>query len=332
MDTPKKPCVYILALGGTIASVSADKTGEFYSSPLSHIQDAINALPVDQLCVDILCDQFMQKISHNINYDDLIKIGNKINDLVNHENIDGVVVVQGTNCIEEVAYFINLVINTKKNIVFTGAFRPANALGADGLRNLYNAILLASNTDIRNIGVTLTFNDSIVSARDACKVNPCLLNDFSTGETGKIGMIQGNKIHLFKLPYLSHTYRSKFNINHIHALTEVYVIYGYLGIVNDFVELAILKGIKGIISAGLGKGYQPQMVTESFIKASQLGVTIVRCSRSGQGIVNREPDYDDKYGFIAGDSLTPQKASILLSLSLGVTNDKAKIQEIFHSH
>ena len=55
------------------------------------------------------------------------------------------VVTQGTNSIEEVAYFINLVINTKKPIVFTGSFRPNNSMDHDGSKNLYNAILLAAS-------------------------------------------------------------------------------------------------------------------------------------------------------------------------------------------
>ncbi len=64
-------------------------------------------------------------ISHEITCDMLIDLGKRVQAIVDKPDITGIVITQGTNALEEVAYFIHLVIKTKKPIVFTGAMKPA---------------------------------------------------------------------------------------------------------------------------------------------------------------------------------------------------------------
>ena len=164
----QKKCIYVLALGGTIASIAQHPSEEFYSRPSADIDTLISKINLKTKDIRIVSEQLFQKISHELTHEDLFLVARKINDLANNANISGIVVTHGTNCIEETAYFISLVINTQKPIVFTGSFRPYNALGYDGDRNLNNAILIANSHKSLGIGVVLTFNDSIVNARDAC--------------------------------------------------------------------------------------------------------------------------------------------------------------------
>ena len=82
----------------------------------------------------------------------------------------------------------------------------------------------------------------------------------------------------------------------------------------------------------MGKGYQPKAVTNSLIQASRNGIFVIRCSRTGQGMVNRELSIDERYGFIAGGSLSPHKARLLLSVALSKTRDKIEIQRIFDEY
>ena len=65
-------------------------------------------------------------------------------------------------------------------------------------------------------------------------------------------------------------------------------------------------------------------------QAAKKGVAVVRCSRTGSGVVDRNVEVnDDKLGFIAGMELSAQKARILLMLGLMQTNDPKKLQEYF---
>jgi len=64
--------------------------------------------------------------------------------------------------------------------------------------------------------------------------------------------------------------------------------------------------------------------------AAKKGVAVVRCSRTGSGVVDRNVEInDDKLGFIAGMELSAQKARILLMVALTRTNDPLEIQRYF---
>ena len=317
----KKPCVYVLALGGTIGSCSKESGDEFYGRSSTDISSLISSLPLEKEGIAILSEQMTQQISHDMTNEDLLRLARKINILVNDDNIDGVVISQGTNGIEEAAYFVSLVIQTKKTIVFTGSFRPLNALEYDGYSNLYNAILIAGNMELSGIGVVTTFNNTIVSARYSSKVNPSIIGDFSISGSGIIGYIHSSALDLQNLPNHRHTHLSEFNVNDILCIQKIYVIYGHLGMDSAFVQAAIENNAKGIISAGMGKGYQSKEVTESLFGASQKGIVVVRCSRTGQGIINRDKKMDDEHGIIAGGSLSPHKARILLAVALSKTEN-----------
>ena len=59
-------------------------------------------------------------------YDDLRNLSLRIEEVLQSPEIDGAVYVQGTNTIEETAYFLNLTVHSDKPVVVTGAQRPYN--------------------------------------------------------------------------------------------------------------------------------------------------------------------------------------------------------------
>lgn len=310
------PKIAILALGGTIASLADSRVDEFYSAAQLHIADLIAELPELNTLAQIHTEQIAQIISHNITDEIWLKLAQKTQQLL-EQDYDGVVITQGTHSIEETAYFLNLVVKSSKPIILTGAILPANALGSDGLRNLYNAILLATNRHAHKKGVLLTFNDQIYAARDFSKYK----------EHGLLGYICGQSIYFYYQITRKHTYCSDFSIKNLAQLPKVDIIYGCVGS-----SAMVWENTQGIISVGMGKGYQSQDLTDTLMSANTQGIVIVRCSRSENMVVTRDPKLDDKYHFIAGDNLSPQKASILLSLALNATHDFEVIQKIFNEY
>ena len=89
--------------------------------------------------------------------------------------------------------------------------------------------------------------------------------------------------------------------------------------------------MKGIVNADMGHGSIFPTTRDALAEVAKKGIPVVKSSRVGNGIVTRVAD-DDKYGFIAGDTLNPQKARILLMLALTKTNDAAAIQRIFDEY
>jgi len=53
---------------------------------------------------------------------------------IDDPSIDGVVITHGTDTLEESAYFLDLYLETRKPVVFTGSMRSFSELGYDGLR------------------------------------------------------------------------------------------------------------------------------------------------------------------------------------------------------
>jgi L-asparaginase len=127
-----------------------------------------------------------QIASENMNNDYWLKLAKRINVLLAQSDVDGIVVTHGTDTIEETAYFLNLVVKSKKPVVIVGAMRPATAISADGPINLYNSVLLAGSKEAVGKGVLVAMNDQINGAREVTKTNTSTLDTFKTPELGYI--------------------------------------------------------------------------------------------------------------------------------------------------
>src|SRR5688572_12610874 len=60
--------------------------------------------------------------------ENLRALASRINELLQRTDVEGLVFVQGTNTLEETAYFLTLTVRSAKPVVVTGAQRPFTAL------------------------------------------------------------------------------------------------------------------------------------------------------------------------------------------------------------
>lgn len=321
--------VMVLMLGGTIAQLSSNSTDEFYNNKIDNLESFVGDFNLNKN-IEVRFESYIQKISHEFNFAEIIVLVKKIEHLLN--DFDGIVVTIGTNALEEIAYMTGLLVISPKPIIFTGAHLPQNSLAYDGKKNLYNALIVASSGIANQLGVLVTFNDHVVTARDATKWQPGLVHDFSLNGVGGVGHVIGGNFLLKCKPLYRHTHKSQFNIHGIETLPKVTIIYNHIGMDDLFINASIESGVSGIINAGFGKGYSARDISLSFKKAIEQGVIVVRCSRLGNSYTNVDLEYDNKYGFIVAKELSPHKAMILLSVSLLVTKDKKSLQKIFEEY
>ena len=264
-------------------------------------------------------------------YDDLRKLSLRIEEVLQSPEIDGAVYVQGTNTIEETAYFLNLTVHSDKPVVVTGAQRPYNGLSSDAQMNLLDAIRLASAPDARGMGALVAFNGEINAAREVTKTNTYHLETFQTRDLGLLGYIDADKIEFYRTPHRRHTTRSEFNLAAVPSMPYVEIAYVHTGTRAGIAKAMVALGAKGIVIAGVGAGAPNSLDKEIEDIIKTQSAVVVQSSRVGSGrIVPGNNWYES--GMVVADNLSPQKAALLLTLGLTRTSDPDDIQRMFDEY
>ena len=326
--------VTILATGGTIAGTGATSTTTVgYTAATVGVQRLIQAVPELAKVANVSGEQVFQIASENMSNEHWLTLAKRINVLLAQPNVDGIVITHGTDTLEETAYFLNLVVKSRKPVVLVGAMRPSTAISADGPINLYNAVLLAASPEAVGKGVLVSMNDQIQAAREVTKVNTSTLDAFRTPELGMLGYIQGSRAFFYRTGTRKHTVDTEFDISALQSLPQVDIVYGYANAGPVAVDAFVAAGSKGIIHAGVGDGSLAAKVVPALKAARAKGAVVVRASRVGQGILARNGEAnDDALDFVVADTLNAQKARILLMLALTKTSNTKEIQRMFYTY
>ncbi len=261
---------------------------------------------------------------------DQCMLARRVQHVLDDPAVDGVVFVQGTNSIEETAYFLHLTVRSGKPIVVTGAQRPFTAMSSDAHLNLYDAFRVAAHADTQGKGVVVVTNGEINGARDVTKTHTYRLQTFRGRDLGLLGYADPDAIVYYHLPARRHTLASEFILREDTVLPRVEII--YVGITSQpgLASAAVEAGAKGLGVAGTGAGSLGNLDAELAVIAMQ-GVTVVRSARVGEGRVIRDDNWQQP-GMVAADNLSPQKASLLLALALATTANADEIQRMFDQY
>ncbi len=234
---------------------------------------------------------------------------------------------------EETAFFLNLILNTRKPVVLTGSMRPATAISADGYLNILNAVRVAASPLSHDQGVLIVLNGVINSARHTTKTNTLSVETFKAPEFGMLGYVVGNEIEYLTKSLKPHTYQCEFSIeefNEDETVPRVDIIYAHADDDGTFVEASLANGAQGIVHAGTGHGSISYKMEEALKQASAAGCAVIRASRVPTGAVLEGHARWQDAGFTPSRTLSPMKARILLQLLLKRHgNDRSIIQEAF---
>lgn len=324
-----KPKIAILATGGTIASSIEDcvaTTG--YSVGGLSVENLISRVKGIEDLATITTKQISNIDSANMRDEIWLKLAKEINSLLDSD-FDGVVITHGTDTMEETAYFLHLTIKSHKPVILVGAMRPSNSVSSDGAKNLYNAVALAANKESKFKGVMVTMNDKILSARGVTKTHTLNLDAFSSPDFGDLGYMVDGKAYFYSAITKAHTTNTPFNISQISNLPKVDILYSYSNDGNAVAARALFaNGTKGLIIAGSGAGSIHEDHEKALKELINQGLKVVVSSRISQGRVALNSE-KKSLGFISAEELNPQKARVLLMLSLIKTDDISQIQDYF---
>jgi len=316
--------ILVLATGGSIAQTSPDV-------PTLTGKSLLDAIPEFQDKSGIVVEQISQVSSPDVTADHWLALARRINMAAADDQIHGIVVTHGTDTLEETAFFLHLTVKSDKPVVVVGAMRRPNSLGADGAANLRDGIVIAGWAQARGRGVLVVLNSEIHSARDVTKTT-FNLDAFKSPDFGILGQMVGGRPCFYRQVERKHTLGTAF-AGDLPRLPRVAIVCSHVGVTPDILEAVATSGYEGIVWAGTGSGSLPLAIRPAATAIVKNGVAFLRSSRVNSGHVKRNDEVDDDaLGFITSDTLNPQKARILLMLSLTQTKDPVKIQELFDTH
>ena len=327
------PNIKILATGGTIAG-AGEAGGYGYTSGQFKVSDLIKAVPDLDKKARLSGEQIANVGSQDMNDEIWLKLAKRANELLAEPSVDGIVITHGTDTMEETAYFLDLVIKSKKPVVLVGSMRPATAISADGPANLYNGVATAGSPGARGRGVLVVINDSIHYARNVVKTNTTNVETFASPNRGPAGLVASGSVTWFEQMDKRHTSDSEFSVGkNVSSLPRVDIIYAHSNMDASLIDAAIAAGAKGIVVAGVGDGNMSKSALDALTSAAQKKILVVRSTRLPAGMVMRNAEVnDDKLGFVASGEFNPGKSRVLAMLALTRTSDPGRVQQMFRQY
>lgn len=329
------PNVIVVATGGTLAGQvrNNDPTNfQSYAAGTYKIVDMVAQLPKKDKIADVSTFQFGNKGSGGYSLKELYDLSLAVDAAL--EIYDSAVVTTGTDTMEEIAYFLDLTVQSEKPVVVTGAMRPWDAIGTDGPANLYQAIKVAGSGKTKWYGTVVMLNDVIHAAREVTKSNSHRMDTFETPMFGALGYVDDPAVRIYRLNARAlkagdADWATPFNLKTIskESLPKVEIVYSYQEAGGGAIRASVEDGAKGIVTAGTGAaGISSKMSAARSAAIKDHGVTFVSTTRTGSGTITGGGS-----GIIAGDNLNPQHARIMLMLSLAFSNDFNTVKNWFET-
>ena len=313
------PRILVLGTGGTIAGAGAGGTGAAYRPGGLALDQLVGHLAALGLAAELVPQEIARIGSQDIGPDEWRALHAACVAAMADPAVDGVIVTHGTDTAEETAFLLDLTLPTAKPVVLVGAMRPADAVGADGMRNFANAVKVASDPAAGGRGVMLVMGDAVLAARDARKAATSSIDAFRSFPRGPLA-----RVTPASLDWFGPAHRMGERARHAfpQAFPRVAILTAGAGMDAMPVEALLGIGARGIVLAGMGQGNAPRSVLAALAACAASGVPVVRASRVDEGLVDRNVEVDDNaLGLVAARALGPAKARVLLMVLIanGVT-------------
>lgn len=309
----KLPRLLFVSLGGTITMVPSESGG---ITPKLGAAELVASVPDLAEVATIDARSPLRLASPSLSVDNLVDVAVTLREAF-AADFDGAVVIQGTDTIEESAFILDLLVDSDKPVVVTGAMRGADAPGADGPANLLAAARVAASVEARGLGTLAVLNYDIHAARFVQKSHTALPSAFLSPLAGTIGtVIEGNPRFYCRVPRTPRLAASD------GPPLPVALVKAAMG--DDGRLYGALPGLgyAGAVIEGMGAGHVPADVAPILGElASRMPVVLASRAMTGQmftktyGYPGAEIDLL-KRGLIAAGYLSGLKARLLLGLAL----------------
>ena len=326
----EKPKVTLLSCGGTIAS--AVKPGQG-ASPSLDVGALAREVPGVADAAELVSQPMRLVPSPHMTLRDLLDLAVASRAAVAAGSA-GVVITQGTDTIEEIAFGLDLLCPGDAPVVVTGAMRNASMAGADGPANLLAAVRVAASPQARGLGALVVFNDEIHAARFVRKSHSQNPATFVSHQAGRLGWLAEADVRILVRP--SRRYRVE--VPDDATPPAVGLLKMSLGDDGRLLDALPSAGFQGVVIEGFGGGHVTrEAAAPGRIERLVEAMPVVLATRAGEGEVLRatyggfpgaETDLIAR-GVIYAGALDGPKARVLLALLLMAKADRAAIARAF---
>lgn len=316
----------VFFLGGTISMTGTDGAGAVVRLTGA---DLLRSPEVAALGIEADVVDFRAVGSSRISIADLAELFDAADRAVG-DGAEAIVVVQGTDTLEETSFLLDLWWRRDAPIVVTGAMRNPSLPGPDGPANLVAALRVSAAPDSAGLGVLVVLNDEIHAARFVAKRHTSSVGAFRSPDVGPLGRVEEGRVR-FMTSVRRHT-----PIGTPVRAVRVPLIVTVLD--DDGGLFDAVADCDGLVVAAFGVGHLRPDVAD---RAAALAATrpVVLASRTGAGSVHAatyggpgsESDLVDRQLLPAG-MLDAYKARLLLMALLASGQDAEAAAAAFTRH
>ncbi len=307
--------VAVVFTGGTI-SMRADAAAGG-NVPTLRGADILARTPgLDTLAEVVAIDRGLTPASH-FRWPDLFAIRDALDAALADPATAGAVVVQGTDTIEETAFFWDLLHDGPKPVVVTGAMRASDQPDDDGPANLRDAVAAAADPALRDAGVVVVLGGTIEPADDVMKTHPAALDTFRSLNAGSLGRVEGGRVRLGRPRGVRRRLAAH------NAAQRVDLITAHVSMDGALLDAAVAGGADGIVVEATGAGNTSLPLLSAAERAMARGIPVALTTRCPSGAVSPAYAFPGggatwiKAGAMPAGYLGGPKARVALALGIG---------------
>jgi len=314
---PKRDKIALVVTGGQIGMKFSEKLAGHAPSAVG--EELKTWLPPEMSEYLEIVDWSHQPSSHYTirMASDLVHI---LNNLVK-EGVAGIVVVCGTDNLEEMAYLTDLLWAYPQPVVFTGSVLPPDIPGSDALLNITQAILAAGSEACWGLGVMACFQDQLFAASEITQIANHRRSSFASPDRGPVAEIVGDSVFILRLYKRGKVLEGDFS-----PARNVELLWTALGASNKpigYMAAEKEKNIDGLVIAALGNGNIPPSWIPPLKAILKDHVPVVVTSRCALGHVRKLYSFEGsvnkliEMGVMSGGNLSPIHARLKLAVGIG---------------
>ncbi len=319
MDRPR---IAVVFTGGTISM----RDSGHGNVPVLDGEGLLASVPGLDAIAEVEPIDYGPVAASHLTFEQVLEVGAILADRLAQPEIDGAVVVQGTDTIDETAFAWDLLPLGAKPVVVVGAMRSASQEAYDGPENLRNAVTVAASADASDLGVMVAMAGEIHAADDVRKTHTHAHATFQSPNAGRLGLVAGGRVVLA---------RRRTPVRLPRTPESAALPVPILQVALDAPPIPPMGDPAGVVVAAAGGGNTPLAHLDLARTLIERGIPVVLTTRcpSGRPLPG--------YGFPGGSSqwweagalfsgtLDTLKARVLVALGLGAGLDAGGLVGLF---